>query len=34
VELKFGVRDGLDPAEVERRVSHGTAVFLRAYKPA
>lgn len=32
VELKFGVRDGLDPDEVDRRVSHGTAVFLRAYK--
>ncbi|MBC2667865.1 TetR/AcrR family transcriptional regulator [Novosphingobium piscinae] len=32
VELKFGVRGGLDQADVDQRVSHGTAVFLRAYK--
>lgn len=32
VELKFGVRAELDSAEIDRRATHGTAVFLRAYK--
>ncbi len=33
VELKFGVRDRMSKAEIEARVRHGTALFLRAYRP-
>lgn len=31
VELKFGVRDRIEPAALSERVRHGTRTFLRAY---
>lgn len=34
VELKFGVRHGMSDADINRRLQRGTAVFLRAYRPA
>lgn len=33
VELKFGVRHFMSIEDIEKRVTHGTAVFLRAFRP-
>lgn len=33
VELKFGVRHFMSIEDIEKRVTHGTSVFLRAFRP-
>ncbi len=33
VELKFGMRHFMSSEDIEKRVTHGTSVFLRAFRP-